>query len=267
MTSLEPTSRWAILPSGETLDLVRPGMSSVVGRNRGVDVAELLRVRVLCVSATANREERVATGHILSRAPWMRRQRRVAQGAADAVLAHGLAMVAVVGVQRQRLELTIVRREFLDCLHALGRGGGNGGRRRGGACGLGVVFVRVVVSRLGEFAHEEVSGVDGVAAEAAGCGRGGCRGAAAVRVVQLCLCSWRGHSRRWDGHPIVEQSGRGPGRASRRYQAQIDGAGQCAGRSLLRLLVMDGQEARDSGRADQAASVAYSPPCMQRSDR
>lgn len=47
MTSLEPTSRCAILPSGETLDLVRPGISSVVGRRRGVEVAELLRVRVL----------------------------------------------------------------------------------------------------------------------------------------------------------------------------------------------------------------------------
>jgi hypothetical protein len=47
MTSLEPTSRWAILPSGETLDFVRPGMSSVVGRNRGVLVPELLRVKLL----------------------------------------------------------------------------------------------------------------------------------------------------------------------------------------------------------------------------
>lgn len=51
MTSLEPTSRWAILPSGETLDLVRPGISSVVGRSRGVEVAELFLVKVLGLSA------------------------------------------------------------------------------------------------------------------------------------------------------------------------------------------------------------------------
>jgi len=42
MTSLEPISRCAIRPSGETLDLVKPGMSSVVGRLReGVDEPEL----------------------------------------------------------------------------------------------------------------------------------------------------------------------------------------------------------------------------------
>jgi len=34
MTSFDPTSRWAMRPSGETLDLVKPGMSSVVGRVR-----------------------------------------------------------------------------------------------------------------------------------------------------------------------------------------------------------------------------------------
>ena len=32
MTSFDPTSLWAILPSGDTFDLVKPGMSSVVGR-------------------------------------------------------------------------------------------------------------------------------------------------------------------------------------------------------------------------------------------
>ena len=32
MTNFEPTSLWAIRPSGETFDLVNPGMSSVVGR-------------------------------------------------------------------------------------------------------------------------------------------------------------------------------------------------------------------------------------------
>lgn len=47
MTSLEPTSRDAILPSGETLDLVRPGMSRVVGRMRGVEAALLFRVSAL----------------------------------------------------------------------------------------------------------------------------------------------------------------------------------------------------------------------------
>jgi len=36
MTNLDPTSLEAILPSGETFDLVRPGMSRVVGRTRGV---------------------------------------------------------------------------------------------------------------------------------------------------------------------------------------------------------------------------------------
>jgi len=34
MTNFDPTSRCAMRPSGETLDLVRPGMSSVVGRVR-----------------------------------------------------------------------------------------------------------------------------------------------------------------------------------------------------------------------------------------
>ena len=45
MTNFEPTSRWAILPSGDTLDLVSPGISKVVGRWRdtGVEVPESLR--------------------------------------------------------------------------------------------------------------------------------------------------------------------------------------------------------------------------------
>lgn len=45
MTSFEPTSRWAILPSGDTLDFVSPGMSKVVGRWRdaGVEAPESLR--------------------------------------------------------------------------------------------------------------------------------------------------------------------------------------------------------------------------------
>ena len=34
ITSFDPTSRWAMRPSGETRDLVRPGISSVVGRLR-----------------------------------------------------------------------------------------------------------------------------------------------------------------------------------------------------------------------------------------
>jgi len=43
MTSLAPTSRCAIRPSGETFDRVSPGISSVVGRLRdeGVDKPEL----------------------------------------------------------------------------------------------------------------------------------------------------------------------------------------------------------------------------------
>ena len=40
MTSLEPTSRCAIRPSGDTFDLVRPGMSKVVGLIRGVEAPE-----------------------------------------------------------------------------------------------------------------------------------------------------------------------------------------------------------------------------------
>jgi hypothetical protein len=41
MTSFAPTSRWAILPSGETFDLVRPGISRVVARFlAGVEVPE-----------------------------------------------------------------------------------------------------------------------------------------------------------------------------------------------------------------------------------
>ena len=48
MTSLDPTSRCAILPSGETFDLVSPGISKVVGRARsGVAVPESLRDGVL----------------------------------------------------------------------------------------------------------------------------------------------------------------------------------------------------------------------------
>ena len=43
MTNFDPTSRCAILPSGETFDFVRPGMSKVVGRLReGVAVPESL---------------------------------------------------------------------------------------------------------------------------------------------------------------------------------------------------------------------------------
>lgn len=41
MTSLDPTSRCAMRPSGETLDLVKPGMSRVVGRIRGVEAVEV----------------------------------------------------------------------------------------------------------------------------------------------------------------------------------------------------------------------------------
>lgn len=46
MTNFEPTSRWAILPSGDTLDFVSPGISKVVGRWReaGVEVPESLRL-------------------------------------------------------------------------------------------------------------------------------------------------------------------------------------------------------------------------------
>lgn len=45
MTSLAETSRSAILPSGDTLDLVMPGMLKVVacGRTRGVWLPEFWR--------------------------------------------------------------------------------------------------------------------------------------------------------------------------------------------------------------------------------
>jgi hypothetical protein len=46
MISLAATSRWAIRPSGETFELVRPGMSRVVARILGVadpDIFELPR--------------------------------------------------------------------------------------------------------------------------------------------------------------------------------------------------------------------------------
>lgn len=41
MMSLAPTSRSDMRPSGETLDRVRPGMSSVVARIRGVESPEV----------------------------------------------------------------------------------------------------------------------------------------------------------------------------------------------------------------------------------
>lgn len=45
ITSLAATSRWGILPSGETLDRVMPGMLRVVacGRTRGVWLPEFCR--------------------------------------------------------------------------------------------------------------------------------------------------------------------------------------------------------------------------------
>lgn len=54
ITSLEPTSREAIRPSGDTLDFVSPGTSKVVGRGRGVMLPdawepELVRIgRLTC---------------------------------------------------------------------------------------------------------------------------------------------------------------------------------------------------------------------------
>lgn len=46
MTSFEPTSLEAIRPSGETLLFVKPGMSRVVGRTRGVLVPEFCRMGI-----------------------------------------------------------------------------------------------------------------------------------------------------------------------------------------------------------------------------
>ena len=42
ITSFAPTSLCAILPSGDTLLFVKPGISSVVGRTRGVELPELI---------------------------------------------------------------------------------------------------------------------------------------------------------------------------------------------------------------------------------
>ena len=56
MTSFAPTSRDAILPSGETFDFVNPGISRVVGRTRGVLVPEFCR---------NGRLERVSAMHAL----------------------------------------------------------------------------------------------------------------------------------------------------------------------------------------------------------
>ena len=52
ITSFEPTSRCAILPSGDTLDLVRPGISRVVGFRRGVAEPEYCRFGGLEVCQT-----------------------------------------------------------------------------------------------------------------------------------------------------------------------------------------------------------------------
>lgn len=54
MTSLDPTSRCAMRPSGETRDLVRPGMSRVVGRILGVELAELFLETGLALSLSAH---------------------------------------------------------------------------------------------------------------------------------------------------------------------------------------------------------------------
>lgn len=83
-------------------------------------------------------------------------------------------VVVVHHVQRQGLELSIVRGEALDCLDTLWRRPcrRGGGQRGGGARGLalgegGGGSMSVIVGREGEFAHENVSRVDGVCAEAA----------------------------------------------------------------------------------------------------
>lgn len=55
MTSFAPTSRCAIRPSGDTFDLVKPGMSRVVGRLRddGVCVPDSCgRAGLYALSAT-----------------------------------------------------------------------------------------------------------------------------------------------------------------------------------------------------------------------
>lgn len=115
ITSLEPTSRCAILPSGDTLDLVKPGMSSVVGRNRGVAAADL---------DTDERCSLLWRGrvNILSRAARVRGQRGVAQGMTDAIFCNSQAICIWRGERkRRRLHLAILRGAVLELLDALGR--------------------------------------------------------------------------------------------------------------------------------------------------
>lgn len=61
----------------------------------------------------------------------MRGQRRVAQGNAHAVLSNwgamlGLELVLVAGMQRQRLQISMLGGKVFDLLDALGRRGGDG---------------------------------------------------------------------------------------------------------------------------------------------
>ena len=68
MTNFDPTSRWAMRPSGETLDLVKPGMSSVVGRVREavVDPESCRRGTILGLFGA------VVAGVSVMAAPWFR---------------------------------------------------------------------------------------------------------------------------------------------------------------------------------------------------
>ena len=75
ITSLAATSLSAILPSGETLDLVMPGIFSVVacGRTRGVWLPEFCRTgglygeSLVMVRSVARNEVRDAGGLVMMR--------------------------------------------------------------------------------------------------------------------------------------------------------------------------------------------------------
>ncbi len=92
ITNFEPTSRWDIRPSGDTLDLVNPGMSRVVGRFRaGVDDPESCRRGKLQKSAflmsgphTCNRRVQQRRNEVCShvRAVWSGCHRCICQSSA-----------------------------------------------------------------------------------------------------------------------------------------------------------------------------------------
>ena len=176
MTSLEPTSRWAILPSGETFDLVRPGMSSVVGRRRGVEMADLM------AGEEVHWKRRGGSIDILSWAAGVGWQRGVAQGVADAVFGNAQAILLLGrrGKRRRRLHGAMECSAVFELLHAPGRGRRGQSRRRQNRAWRGAAAERLGLGVFGDWdggvlhVHESVSREDGVCAEAAAASREMC---------------------------------------------------------------------------------------------